>query len=60
MRGRVISLYYMTILTYQLGWFFGGYILEKTSIEFSVLFSSLSSILIAIITILSSKELRKL
>ena len=60
MRGRVVSLYYMTILTYQLGWFFGGYILEKTSIEFSVLFSSLSSILIAIITILSSKELRKL
>lgn len=60
MRGRVVSLYYMTILTYQLGWFFGGYILEKTSIEFSVLFSSLSSILIAIITIISSKELRKL
>ncbi len=60
MRGRVVSLYYMTILTYQLGWFFGGYILEKTSIEFSVLFSSLSSILIAIITIISAKELRKL
>ena len=60
MRGRVVSLYYVTILTYQLGWFFGGYILEKTSIEFSVLFSSLSSILIAIITIISAKELRKL
>lgn len=60
MRGRVVSLYYMTILTYQLGWFFGGYILEKTSIEFSVLFSSLSSILIGIITIISAKELRKL
>tara|TARA_Y100000996_G_C22531925_1_gene646824 strand:- start:656 stop:1909 length:1254 start_codon:yes stop_codon:yes gene_type:complete len=60
MRGRVVSLYYMTILTYQLGWFFGGYILEKTSIEFSVLFASLSSILIAIFTIVSSKELRKL
>ncbi len=60
MRGRVVSLYYMTILTYQLGWFFGGYILEITSIEFSVLFSSLSSILIATITIISSRELRKL
>ncbi|MFL2665752.1 MAG: MFS transporter [Dehalococcoidia bacterium] len=59
MRGRVISLYYMTILTYQLGWFFGGYLLEKTSIEFSVLFSSLASIFIGGATIIFSKEIRK-
>ena len=58
MRGRVISLYYMTILTYQLGWFFGGMLLESFGIHVSVLIATIGSLSIGATTILFSKSLR--
>ena len=56
MRGRVISLYYMTILTYQLGWFFGGMLLESFGIHVSVLIATIGSLSIGATTILFSKS----
>ena len=58
MRGRVISLYYMTILTYQLGWFFGGMLLDSFGINVSVLIATIGSLSIGATTILFSKSLR--
>ena len=48
----------MTILTYQLGWFFGGMLLESFGIHVSVLIATIGSLSIGATTILFSKSLR--
>ena len=59
MRGRVISLYFMCILTYQLGWFFGGVLLEYLGIYEALIIAVSGSLSLGTLTILFSKSLRK-
>ena len=58
MRGRVISLYFMCVLTYQLGWLFGGYFLEYLGINETLIIAVSGSLSLATLTILFSKSLR--
>lgn len=58
MRGRVISLYFMCVLTYQLGWFFGGVFLEYLGINETLIIAVSGSLSLATLTILFSKSLR--
>ena len=58
MRGRVISLYFMCVLTYQLGWLFGGYFLEFLGINETLIIAVSGSLSLATLTILFSKSLR--
>ena len=58
MRGRVISLYFMCVLTYQLGWLFGGYFLEYLGINETLIIAVSGSLSLVTLTILFSKSLR--
>jgi len=58
MRGRVISLYFMCVLTYQLGWLFGGFFLEYLGINETLIIAVSGSLSLATLTILFSKSLR--
>ncbi|WP_342825063.1 MFS transporter [Candidatus Lucifugimonas marina] len=59
MRGRVMSLYFMTVLTHQLGWLIGGAGIEAIGIEATLFIGIAGSLVVAGSAILFTPALRK-
>jgi MFS family permease len=59
MRGRVMSLYFMTVLTHQLGWLIGGVGIETFGIQPTLFFGITGSLVVAGAAILMTPALRK-
>jgi len=59
MRGRVMSLYFMTVLTHQLGWLIGGAGIEAVGIEATLFIGITGSLVVAGSAILLTPALRK-
>jgi MFS family permease len=59
MRGRVMSLYFMTVLTHQLGWLIGGAGIEAFGIQNTLFIGITGSVLVSGAAILMTPALRK-
>jgi MFS family permease len=59
MRGRVMSLYFMTVLTHQLGWLVGGAAIEAWGIQTTLFIGIAGSLTISSIALISTPELRR-
>lgn len=59
MRGRVMSLYFMTVLTYQLGWLIGGASIEAWGIRPTLFIAIAGGLALAGTAIALAPELRK-
>ena len=59
MRGRVMSLYFMTVLTHQLGWLVGGAAIEAWGIQATLFIGIAGSLTISSIALISTPELRR-
>ena len=59
MRGRVMSLYFMTVLTYQLGWLIGGAAIQLWGIQTTLFLGIAGGVIIAAPTIILTPELRR-
>ena len=59
MRGRVMSLYFMTVLTYQLGWLIGGAAIQLWGIQTTLFLGIAGGVIIVAPTIILSPELRR-
>lgn len=59
MRGRVMSLYFMTVLTHQLGWLVGGAAIEAWGIQTTLFIGIVGSLTISSIALISTPELRR-
>lgn len=57
MRGRVMSLYFMTVLTHQLGWLVGGAAIEAWGIQTTLFIGIAGSLTISSIALISTPEL---
>ena len=58
MRGRVMSLYFMTVLTHQLGWVIGGAGIEAWGIETTMFIGVIGGLIVAGSAIIMTPELR--
>ena len=59
MRGRVMSLYFMTVLTHELGWLVGGAAIEAWGIQTTLFIGIAGSLTISSIALISTPELRR-
>jgi MFS family permease len=59
MRGRVMSLYFMTVLTHQLGWLIGGVGIEWFGIQTTLFIGITGSVIVAGSAIVLTPALRK-
>jgi MFS family permease len=59
MRGRVMSLYFMTVLTHQLGWLIGGAGIEAFGIQTTLFIGIAGSLTVSAIALISTPELRR-
>mgnify|MGYP003386598786 FL=1 len=59
MRGRVMSLYFMTVLTHQLGWLIGGAGIEVFGIQTTLFIGITGSVIVSGIALLMTPALRK-
>jgi MFS family permease len=59
MRGRVMSLYFMTVLTHQLGWLIGGIGIEAFGIQTTLFIGITGSLIVSGTAILMTPALRK-
>ncbi len=59
MRGRVMSLYFMTVLTYQLGWLVGGAGIEAWGIQTTLFLGIAGGLLLSGTAIIMTPALRK-
>jgi predicted MFS family arabinose efflux permease len=59
MRGRVMSLYFMTVLTHQLGWLIGGAAIEAWGIQTTLFIGIAGSLTISSIALILTPELRR-
>jgi len=59
MRGRVMSLYFMTVLTHQLGWLVGGATIEAWGIQTTLFIGIAGSLTISSIALISTPALRR-
>ncbi len=58
MRGRVMSLYFMVVLTHQLGWVIGGAGIEAWGIETTMFIGVIGGLIVAGSAIIMTPELR--
>lgn len=58
MRGRVMSLYFMTVLTYQLGWLIGGAAIEAWGIQTTLMLGIAGGLLLAGSAIVMAPSIR--
>ena len=59
MRGRVMSLYFMTVLTYQIGWLLGGAGIELWGVQTTLFLGVAGGLLLAGTAIVTTPELRR-
>jgi MFS family permease len=59
MRGRVMSLYFMTVLTHQLGWLIGGAGIEAFGIQTTLFIGIAGSLTVSAIALISTPGLRR-
>ena len=59
MRGRVMSLYFMTVLTHQLGWLIGGAGIEVFGIQTTLFIGITGSVIVSGTALLMTPALRK-
>jgi len=59
MRGRVMSLYFMVVLTHQLGWVVGGIGIEAWGIQTTMFIGVVGGLIVAGSAIIMTPELRK-
>ncbi len=59
MRGRVMSLYFMVVLTHQLGWLIGGAGIEAWGIQTTMFLGIAGGLLVAVPVIVLTPELRE-
>lgn len=59
MRGRVMSLYFMTVLTHQLGWLIGGAGIEAFGIQTTLFIGITGSVIVSGTALLMTPALRK-
>ncbi len=59
MRGRVMSLYFMVVLTHQLGWLIGGAGIEAFGIQTTLFIGISGSLMVSAIAMISTPALRK-
>ena len=58
MRGRVMSLYFMVVLTHQLGWVVGGIGIETWGIQTTMFIGVVGGLIVAGSAIIMTPELR--
>ncbi len=59
MRGRVMSLYFMTVLTLQLGWLMGGAAIEAWGIQTTLFLGIAGGVVMSGTAIIMTPALRK-
>jgi hypothetical protein len=58
MRGRIMSLYFMVVLTHQLGWLIGGIGIEAFGIQTTLFIGIAGSLTVSAIALISTPALR--
>lgn len=59
MRGRIMSLYFMTVLTHQIGWFLGGALIEATNVQLTLFIAVAGGTTISGLAFILTPALRK-
>ncbi len=59
MRGRIMSLYFMTVLTHQVGWLLGGALIEATNVQMTLFVAVAGGTTISGLAFILTPALRK-